>query len=363
MARACAVTTRTRTTKPSRRVSPPPLLPPRQKSLPRAAGAPISTSRWTASATTRSFRPPAPSSPAAATISVRRTRCCGAAPPLRPSPSATSLRRPPPRRSPLPRKSPSATSRKKPGCSRRWRAPPRRSATPLSRSWPRGRRSTATRPSPCWSRTAAATTPRWAPSCGTTPSAWRTPCAPSAWTPAPARSSMAPPSPATSSPWTRASSSVRSRTSRTISPWRWVPAASASPRCPTRYPPWASRSPTAPSPPCGSATSLNPASSSTIPPRWPLPWAGISAAATSWATSPVCPMYSSPAPPAPVNPSAPTPSSSACSTSPRRTRSVLSWWTPRWWSWRPTTVSRTCSSPWSPTPKRPPAPCNGRCSR
>ena len=71
----------------------------------------------------------------------------------------------------------------------------------------------------------------------------------------------------------------------------------------------------------------------------------------------------SPAPPAPVNPSAPTPSSSACSTSPRRTRSVLSWWTPRWWSWRPTTVSRTCSSPWSPTPKRPPAPCNGRCSR
>ena len=42
------------------------------------------------------------------------------------------------------------------------------------------------------------------------------------------------------------------------------------------------------------------------------------------------------------------------------TRCASSWWTPRWWSWASTTASPSCSSPWSPTPRRPPAPSSGR---
>ena len=50
----------------------------------------------------------------------------------------------------------------------------------------------------------------------------------------------------------------------------------------------------------------------------------------------------------------------SCSTRPPPTRCASSWWTPRWWSWASTTAFPTCSSRWSPTPRRPPAPSSGR---
>lgn len=120
------------------------------------------------------------------------------------------------------------------------------------------------------------------------------------------------------------------------------PAASASPPSPIKFPWWASRSLTGPSPPSASGTWWSPVPSPSTSPRWPSPWARTSAAAASWGISASFLMCSSPVPPAPVSPCVPIPSSSASSISPRRRRSASSWWTPKWWSWPPITASPTC---------------------
>ena len=100
-------------------------------------------------------------------------------------------------------------------------------------------------PMSCWSSRPTIRRRRRTRSYPQTPRGWRTHSRASAWKRRRARRSADPRSHGTSSHWSPASSSPRSPICRTISLWRWGPAACASRRSRTRCPLWAWRCRTA----------------------------------------------------------------------------------------------------------------------